>query len=149
MRWLTLIDALVPGSGLIIEGRIWPGALLLAPAIAALSLLLVSLLLGGAFADWAGLRVLPVYAVLAGLACLLRWRYAQRARLDPVQVKKLARITAQAWLRGQDEAAASAAQALVRAAPELPNAWRLKALVTGDERATRRAVAIERRSDPG
>lgn len=145
MRWLAITDTLLPGSGLIIEGRTWPGALLLAPAIIVLSLLLVSLLLGGVFAAWALAHALPVYAILSIVTLVLRWRYARRARLDPAQVKLLARTTAKAWLHGQDAAAATAAQALVRAAPELPNAWRLKALVTGDQRAERRAEAIEKR----
>lgn len=145
MRWLAITDTLVPGSGLIIEGRTWPGALLLAPAIVALSLLLVCLVLGGAFASWAVLRVLPAYTILSIVTLFLRWRYDRRSRLDPAQVKQLARQTAQAWLRGQDAEAATAAQALVRAAPELPNAWRLNAMVTGDERGNRRAEAIERR----
>jgi hypothetical protein len=145
VRWLAITDTLLPGSGLIIEGRTWPGAALLAPAIVALSLLLICLLLGGAFAAWATLRVLPAYALLSITTLCLRWRYERRARLDPTQVKLLARTAAQAWLRGQDDVAASTAKALVQAAPELPNAWRLNALVTGDPRATRRAEAIERR----
>lgn len=145
MRWLTITDTLLPGSGLIIEGRTWPGALLLAPAIVILSLLLVCLLLGGAFAAWAIWKLIPCYAVLAVITLCLNKHYRRLAQLDPLQVKTLARATAQAWLRGEKEAAAHAAQSLVRAAPELPNAWRLKALVTGDEQATHRAEAIERR----
>lgn len=145
MRWLAVIDTLLPGSGLIIAGRIWPGTVLLAPAIVILSMLLVCFLVGGAFADWATLRLIPAYTLLSIVTIVLRWRYERRSRLDPLQVKQLARSTAQAWLQGRDEAAATAAQALVRAAPELPNAWRLKAMVTGDARATRRAEAIEAR----
>lgn len=145
MGRLSIVDTLVPGAGLTIDGRFWPGAALLAPAVVVLSALVLAILVGGGVAEWVLPRALPVYALLAAIALLLRWRYARLARIDPVRAKELARTAAKAWLRGQDAEAAAAARELTAAAPEVANAWRLRAMVSGDARAERRAAAIDAR----
>jgi hypothetical protein len=142
---VTVADALLPGSGLIVDGRLAWGAPLLAPAILLLSALLLSLTLGGAFAAWTAPRAIPVYLLLSIGALVIRHRLAVRERVDPEQTRQLARAAEQAWLRNEPDAA-DKARAVTRAAPELPQAWRLLALVAGDAKAARRADAIERRS---
>lgn len=146
MRWLAITDTLLPGSGLIVDGRVLPGAVLLAPAVAVWTALLLCLVIGGAFAEWALPRALPVLVLLAVAALVVRWRFARQARFDPAATRALARAAAKAWLRGQDAEAATGARQLVRTAPDLAGAWRLAALVTGDARAARRADAIDARA---
>lgn len=144
MKPTAVADGLLPGSGLIVDGRTAWGAPLLAPAILILSALAIALALGGAFAAWTLPRALPAYAALALAALLIRRRLAARERVDPEAAKRLARAAQRAWLLGEPDAAARA-RALTAAAPELPQAWRLLALVSGDAAAARRAEAIERR----
>jgi len=139
---VALADLLLPGSGLIVDGRWAWGAPLLAPAILLISAMLLALILGGFAGAWILPRALPVYLALSLLALGFRWRIERRARLDPEAVRQLARQASRAWLRGEPAAAAHAA-ALVRAAPELAQAWRLHALVTGESRSLKRAVVIE------
>jgi hypothetical protein len=143
MRPATVADTLLPGSGLVVDGRLAPGAALLVPAVLLLCALLLSLTFG-AFAAWVVPRALPAYVLLSVIALALRWRYTRRERGDPARARVLARAAAKAWLRGESQAADEARQ-LVRACPEMANAWRLLAMVTGDARATARAEAIERR----
>lgn len=142
MKPTAVADALLPGSGLIVDGRpVW-GIPLLVPAVLLLAALLLALLLGGFAASWVLPRALPCYAILIVIALLCRWRLARLARLDPQAVRRLARTASQAWLRGESTAQA---QELVRAAPDLAQAWRLHALVSGDARSLKRADSIEQR----
>lgn len=145
MRAATVLDAAIPGSGLLLDGRLAAALPVLVPAVLVLALLTVALALGGAIGAWVWPRAVPAHLVLAAAALLLRWHFARRARIDPARARELARAAARAWLRGEDAAAAQAARELVRAAPEVPNAWRMLALVAGDPRAERRAQAIEGR----
>jgi hypothetical protein len=140
---VAIADALLPGSGLVIDGRPAWGVPLLVPAVLILAALTLALLLGGFAGAWIMPRVLPLYAVLALAALGCRWHLARRARIDPEAVRRHARAASQAWLRG--EPAAAHARALVEAAPEQAQAWRLHALVTGEPRGLKRAEAIERR----
>ncbi len=144
MKPAAVADALLPGSGLLVDGRPTWGLALLIPAILCLSALLFALILGGFAGFWVLPRALPLYLLLAVTALAIRWRFARLARLDPAQTRLLARAASRAWLRGEPEAAAQA-QALTRAAPELAQAWRLRALITGEAQALRRAEAIESR----
>ncbi|MBN8527524.1 MAG: hypothetical protein J0M02_19495, partial [Planctomycetes bacterium] len=98
MKPTAIADGLLPGSGLIVDGRIAWGAALLAPAILLLSALAISLLLGGAFSAWTVPRALPAYACLAVAAILLRRRFDRRSRIDPGQARTLAREAQAAWL---------------------------------------------------
>lgn len=145
MKPTTLADALLPGSGLAVDGRLGWGTALLAPSIAILSALAISLLLGGAFAAWTLPRALPAYAVLIIAAIAVRRWLAARERVDPEAARRLAREAQRAWLRGEPDAA-DRARALTRLAPELPQAWRLLAVIAADPAAARRAVAIEQRN---
>ena len=142
---IAIADALLPGSGLIVEGRLAVGALLLLPAIVVLAALAVALVVGGALAADVWPQALPSYVLLGAIALLMRWRYTRLARIDPVRARELARAAAKAWLRGQDAEAIASAKQLVRAAPELPNAWRMLALVSNDPKAERQAQSIEAR----
>ncbi len=144
MKPVAIADALLPGSGLIIDSRSAWGLPLLVPAILLLSALLLALTIGGFASAWVVPRALPSYAALSVAALLFRWRFDRRGRLDPIAARQLARAASQAWLRSEP-AAADHALALTRAAPELAPAWRLHALITGDQRSVRRAEAIERR----
>ncbi len=144
MRRFAPLDLALPGAGLLLDGRLAWALPILIPAVFVLAGLAGGLLLGGFAADWVLPRLLPTYLVLAGLASLLRLRLAGREAIDPATTNRLAREASQAWLRGAPDAAAKAV-ALTDAAPELAQAWRLRALVSGDARAARRAEAIERR----
>lgn len=143
MKPAAIADALLPGSGLVIDGRPAWGVPLLIPAVLILSALCLALLLGGFAGTWILPRALPLYALFALAALACRWHLARRARIDPGLVRRHARAACQAWLRG--EPTAGHALALVRAAPEQAQAWRLHALVTGETRGLRRAEAIEQR----
>ncbi len=144
MKPAAVADALLPGSGLLVDGRPAWGLALLVPAVLCLSALLLALIISGFAAAWVLPRALPLYVLLALTALAVRWRFAQLARLDPAATQRLARAASRAWLRDEPEAA-TIAQALTRAAPELAQAWRLRALVTGEAKALKRAEAIERR----
>lgn len=144
MKPAAIADALLPGSGLVVDGRPAWGIPLLVPAVLILAALALALLLGGFAGTWILPRALPLYVLLALAALGCRWHLARRARIDPEAVRRHARAASQAWLRG-DPAAAEHAQALVRAAPEQPQAWRLHGLVTGASRSLQRAEAIEQR----
>ena len=144
MKPAAIADALLPGCGLVLDGRPAWGVPVLVPAVLILSTLAVALLLGGFASAWILPRALPPYALLALAALACRWHLARRARIDPEIVRRHARAASQAWLRGE-AAAAGHALALVRAAPEQAQAWRLHALVTGETRSLRRAEAIEQR----
>jgi len=139
----AIADALLPGSGLVIDGRPAWGAPLLVPAVLILAALALALLLGGFAGTWILPRALPLYVLLALSALGCRWHLERRARIDPEAVRLHARAASQAWLRG--DPADAHALALVRAAPEQAQAWRLHALVTGDARSLKRAESIERR----
>jgi len=140
----TIADAVLPGAGLVVDGHPARGLPLLVPAVVVLSAIIFALVFGGFAGSWILPRALPLYLVLAIAAVACRWRFERRARLDPAETHRLARAASQAWLRG-DANAAQQAQALVRAAPELAQAWRLHAVVTGDRRSVQRAENIERR----
>lgn len=143
MKPAAIADALLPGSGLVLDGRPAWGVPLLIPAVLTLSALSLAMLLGGFAGTWILPRALPLYALLSFAALTCRWQFARRARIDPDMVRRHARAASQAWLRG--EPTAEHAQALVRAAPEQAQAWRLHALVTGEARSLRRAEAIDQR----
>ncbi len=143
MKPAAIADALLPGSGLVIDGRSAWGVPLLIPAVLILSALVLALLLGGFASTWILPRALPFYGLLALAALTCRWLLARGARIDPDLVRRHARAASQAWLRG--EPTADHALALVRAAPEQAQAWRLHALVTGEARSLRRAAAIDQR----
>ncbi len=143
MKPVAIADALLPGSGLVIDGRPAWGVPLLIPAVLILSALSLALLFGGFAGTWILPRALPLYALLALAALACRRHLARRARIDPEVVRRHARAASQAWLRG--EPAAAHAMALIRAAPEQAQAWRLHALVTGEARSLKRAESIEQR----
>ena len=143
MKPATVADALLPGAGLVLDGRPAWGLPLLVPAVLCLAAMLVALPLPGfrgVVLPW----TLPLYALLIASALTCRWHLARLARIDPEAARRHARAASQAWLRGEPEAATHA-RALVRCAPELAQAWRLHALVTGEARSLKRAEAIERR----
>ncbi len=144
MNSSAIADALLPGSGLVVDGRPAAGITLLVPAVLILAALLVAVLIGGFAAAWVAPRAIPAYLVLIGIAALLRWQISRRERIDPQEARRLARETSRAWLR-DEPAATTLAGELVRAAPEMAQAWRLHAQVTGDARSLRRAASIEGR----
>lgn len=145
MKPTTIADALLPGTGLIVDGRLAWGIPLLVPAVLLLSALLLAVMLGGFLAAWVAPRGLPAYLILSLCALVIRHRLAARERFDPTQAKQLARAAASAWLRDDGDATAKA-RLVTRVAPDLPQAWHLLALVSGDAQATRRAKRIEARN---
>lgn len=145
MKPAAVADGLLPGSGLVLDGRLGWGVPLLVPAVLIISSLLLALLVAGFLASRLALYGLPAYAVLSAAALLIRHRLALRERVDPEATRRLARAAEQAWLQGAPDAAEKA-RAVTRAAPEMAQAWRLLALVAGDAAAARRADAIDRRS---
>jgi len=140
----AVADALLPGAGLIVDGRPAAGIPLLVPTVFLLAVLLLAAAIGGFAAAWVLPRALPAYVLLAVIAALVRWRIACRQRIDPQVARQLARDASQAWLRG-DPAATAIATKLTGAAPEMAQAWRLHALVSGDVRSAKRATTIEQR----
>lgn len=137
-------DAVLPGAGLTIQGRLAWGVPLLACAVPVQAALLFALAFGGAVGGWLVPRALVAWAVLAAAALAVRWLLRRAERGDPAEAVRLARAVSRAWLRGEGEAAALARR-LLRAAPAEPQAWRLAALVLDDPRAARRAESLARR----
>jgi hypothetical protein len=138
------LDAILPGAGLVISGRLAGGIPLFAMALVLAAGAVVAVLMGGAVTP----RMLPPiaagYVLLIAIAQSARWAYARRARFDPQAARRLARSALAAWLRDQPEAAATASRQLLKLAPEEPGAWRLRHLVLGDGRDLAQAERLER-----
>lgn len=149
MTALFTLNLLLPGSGLLVRGRLLPGLILLAPVP-----LLAALLLGAGIvaappvAAPIRLAVCSAWALLALLAALVWWWTARRTRFDPAAVRAAHRQACAAWLQGRPEQALTGAQELVRLAPEEAGAWGFLALVgesAGQPALAERARRRERR----
>lgn len=150
---LSALNVALPGAGLLIDGQLAAGLLLLVPSIIVLALTLGVL---GLFTTAAAVPIIgvfaAVYAVLALIAGGWWWRCLRRRRYDPHQVRLLHREACAAWLQGRATEALAKARGLVAIAPEEPGAWRFLALVAGDagdtttaRRAEARAQSIDER----
>ncbi len=156
-RLLFVLNGILPGSGLLIGGRLGWGLALLLPTIPLIAVEVAGFaLLAGPFAQ----RVLEIaWAIHAGLALLaigLDVFFTRRAHIDPQRVRELHREACRRWLQARTPEslalALTAARAVVAAAPEESGAWRFLARVAGDagdsllaRRAESRADAIDLR----
>ncbi len=146
-RSAAIADLLLPGSGLLAEGRTVAGA---AVAAAALVAGLTAAGAGILAPDQpTGLRVLGGAGWLGLVLALAAWRWWTRPRpLDETAVRAAHRACAEAYLAGRFAAAQAHAEHLCRLAAHEPGAWRLRALVTAaagqdGERFRRRAERLE------
>lgn len=150
---LSALNVALPGAGLLIDGQLAAGLLLLVPSIILLALALGVL---GLFTAAAALPIVgtlvAVYAVLSLVAGGWWWRCLRRRRYDPQQVRLLHREACAAWLQGRAAEALTKSRGLVAIAPEESGAWRFLALVAGDagdattaRRAEARAQSIDDR----
>jgi hypothetical protein len=149
---LAILNAVLPGSGLVIEGRYAWGLTLLLPAIPLVAVVIAAMtVLGGAFADDVRAAALGAYACLGAGAILVGAIYARRARIDPVQVRAIHRAACAAWLTARSPAelakAIHSARAVVTAAPEEAGAWRFLARVATDAGEKRLAHKADTRAD--
>jgi hypothetical protein len=143
-------NVLLPGSGLVLRGRLVAGLPILVAAMALVVLALAAALapapgFDGGFA----VRAVIGYVLLGAIAGGTLWHWEQGARLDPAAVRELHRKLATAYLRGELPEARRQADLLVVAAGREPGAWSLLAMVAaamGDAavaaRATKRAQVL-------
>jgi hypothetical protein len=147
VRALPVINLLLPGTGLIVGGRLPMGVPLLVLAVIVLSLALGIL---GLFSWSAALPLVGVlliaYAGLALIAGGLDWWCRRRSRIDPVRVRALHREACVAFLTGAADALPRA-RALIAAAPEESGAWRFLALVARERGEAAVAAKAESRAD--
>jgi hypothetical protein len=150
---LPVLNAALPGAGLLIAGHLVAGLVTLIPAIVLLALILAVI---GLFSWEAATPILGIlgacYALLAAGAALWWWRCARRQRFDPTAVRLVHRTACAAFLQGRSAEALAGAQQLTGMAPEEAGTWRFLALVAGDagdqrtaRRAEARATAIDDR----
>lgn len=143
-----LANLLLPGSSLVLDGRWLLGLVHLLPALGAVLLLVIALVLG---ADPLFDRVqLPALLVLAGsVLSAATWHVllSRSPRLDDACRQRLLAVhqrLVHAYLNGMQEEAQQAARELVRLAPGLIGAWSLLELCagdgTGDARRSRRRI---------
>ncbi|MFW5844850.1 MAG: hypothetical protein ACOCXJ_01340 [Planctomycetota bacterium] len=148
---LLLLNTVLPGSALILRGRVLIGCCLLLPALACLGLLVLgALLTGGPLWDQVLISALSGIVLLALLADGLWWWSLRQRRVDPTAARRLCDSVVAAYLQGQAPEALSGARELCRLAPRLPGAWALlarSARLAGDEalghRAERRARRLQ------
>lgn len=151
-RWSSLLNVVLPGSGLLIGGRIGWGLTLLLPTILLIAVDAAGFaLLAGPF----GQRVLLIsgslHVVLAMVAVGLDWYFLRRSRIDPQRVRALHREACRCWLQARTPEALAqalfAARTVVEAAPEESGAWRFLARVAGDAGDSALARRAESRAD--
>ena len=150
---LPVLNAALPGAGLLIAGHLVAGLMLLTPTVVVLALVIAVI---GLFTWEAAvpfvLGLTLCYALLAAGAVLWWWRCARRLRFDPAAVRLLHRSACAAWLQGRSAEALAGAHRLTGLAPEEAGTWRFLALVAGDagdqrtaRKAEARAAAIDDR----
>jgi hypothetical protein len=127
---MVALNALLPGSGLALRGRLATGLGLLVPALAALSVAVLTV----ALREWPGAILLSAvaggcYLTLSILASALWWWYHRPLHRDMDKVHGLYRQAAGAYLRGELPAAVGAAERLAELLPDEAGSWRLLALV--------------------
>lgn len=145
----SIADALLPGSGLLRDGRPQAGLALFAiTAFAAAAAALAGELFEPGAAAFLRLGSVALWATAGLAAAFLRWRRHRRRHLDAPLVRRLHRDACRAWLRDEPDAL-SRARSLVRAAPEEAGAWTFLAQVAADRgdaalaaRARRQAAAL-------
>ena len=150
---LPVLNAALPGSGLLIAGHLVAGLLLLIPTIVILALVIAVVgLFSWEAAEPFLLSLSLGYALLATGAALWWRRCARRQRFDPTAVRQLHRSACAAWLQGRSAEALAGAHRLTGLAPEEAGTWRFLALVAGDagdqrtaRKAEARAAAIDDR----
>lgn len=124
-----IINAIFPGSMMVLRGSVVIGGILLAAAGVALTAILISTIIPLPLLRHGGLAG---YAVLAVTATALLWSALVRPVADPATMRRLHAAAAAAWLRGDAAKAQTAAHELTRHAPTEPGAWNLLGLVSVD-----------------
>jgi hypothetical protein len=120
----------LPGSSLVLRGRLWLGASLLLPSLLLLVLMALAPVL--ATSQFAGPFIgtlLVAYLLLATIAAIVSIGLGRPAKIDEARVLVLHRQAAAAYLTGDFAAALASARGLTAEARSLPGAWRLLALV--------------------
>ena len=139
---LGLVNGLVPGAGLVVEGDLLTGVPLLLASVVVMAVAgLAAALLAGGLATQVLLGCLAAWLVLGVVATGGWWFRMRRLRIDPEEVRRLHREALSAWLRGEP-GAIPAARRLTRAAPAHPGAWRVLERLAhdaGDTALARRA----------
>ena len=149
MKYLVILNVLVPGSGLLLRDRVLLGCGLLIATICLVAVVIAApLVMSLAFTKQVLLYAALAYGVLFAVAGLLWWRLEAATPLsDAVLREKHATIT-KAWLSGMADEARLEARSLVRRARHLPEVWALYALVhegKDAQRAQERALYLRRR----
>lgn len=152
MQGLALLNAVIPGAGLVMRDRLAIGLSLLVIALLAVAMVVAGWVLGTpAFAGRISLAAAAGYAVVALLAVVVWWVWERGGPVDAQLLKRGHDEIAAAYLRGDYTLALTAARRLVASAPRHAGCWRLLALVAQgagitaeSERAGQRAERIER-----
>jgi hypothetical protein len=137
---LLVLNSVLPGTGLALDGQVVPGLALLLPALACLSAILLSPWSADPDAWRLGLGATAAFLALSAGASTALWWRERRSRCDPALVQRLFREAAARYLRSEWAEAEVAARRLTRAAPEEPGAWRVLELVARGRGATRLAT---------
>jgi hypothetical protein len=144
-----MLEALVPGSIALAEGRTAAAIALLPATLVVAGLLLAAGAISPEHAAPLRWTLLAVWAVLAAVALLLRRRALRRAHPDPAAVRAAHADLARALISGPASAAPAAGRRLVQLAPASPGAWQLLALAeaaagdaTAADAARRRATRL-------
>ena len=149
MKYLAFLNALIPGSGLLLRDRMLLGCGLLIFTICLIALVMVApMIMDDAFAQRSQLYALAVYAGLTLCSALLWWRLEVATPLADAMLREKHAFITKAWLGGREDEARTEAKALVRRARHLPEAWALLALVVDSEQAAhaqRRADELRQR----
>ena len=155
--WLRMVNAALPGSGLVIMGYLGLGLPLLLATIPLFAVMIATLfLLVGPFAHQVQGWVAIVYLVLSLISVVGGAWHARRRQIDPQRVRALHKEACAQWLTARTPeslaVALVSAQRLVDAAPEEAGSWRFLARIAQDagvlglaKRADARADAIELR----
>lgn len=137
---LLVLNAVLPGTALALDGHVIPGLALLLPALACLSAALLSPWSADPEAWRLGLGATAAFLALSAASSASLWWRERRGRLDPVLIRRLFRETATRYLRNELTDAEIAARRLIQAAPEEPGAWRVLELVARERGAIRLAT---------
>jgi hypothetical protein len=125
-------DIILPGSGLVLSGRLISGSICLAFAVVALSgAILAQLVVISTRASSVTLTCIAAYVALAVTAVVVRRVTTPKASPGPERIREVHRGISKAFLGGRSDEALTAARLFVREAPGEPGAWRLLELIAG------------------
>jgi len=145
------LDAVLPGAGLVVRGRLAVGLPCLVAAVLVIAgVVLAQLVLIRGSATPVTLSLIGVYVVLIAVAVTVQVLGRPPATPAAELIRTRHRSIAAAWLRGEATVALEGARELSRLAAGEPGAWRLVELIasrSGEkqeaQRAARRAQRLE------